>query len=168
MLKKSGVAGALTHAVDLSDSRGVRSAADVIVEEFGEVDVLVNSAGGAGSLEPPSTSEDQLDRVVRDWTVNFRTNLLTAALLTEALKERLTAPGGRVLFVGSIVAYRGAGGGAYAAAKAGLHPYAHSLARELGPRGVTVNVVAPGYVEDTGFSATPSAKQGGRGSSATR
>jgi 3-oxoacyl-[acyl-carrier protein] reductase len=79
--------------------------------------------------------------------------VLTAALLTEALRNRLAEPGGRVLFVSSIAAYRGSGSGAYAAAKAGLHPYAHDLARQLGPHGITVNVVAPGYVEDTEFFA---------------
>jgi 3-oxoacyl-[acyl-carrier protein] reductase len=89
--------------------------------------------------------------VAHAWTVNFRLNLLSAALLTEALKDRLAEPGGRVLFVSSIAAYRGSGSGAYGAAKAGLHPYAHDLARELGPRGITVNVVAPGYIEDTEF-----------------
>lgn len=67
------------------------------------------------------------------------------------MKQRLASPGGRVLFVSSIAAYRGSGSGAYGAAKAGLHPYAHDLARELGPRGITANVVAPGYIEDTEF-----------------
>ena len=63
----------------------------------------------------------------------------------------MASPGGRVLFLSSIAAYRGSGSGAYAASKAALHPYAFDLAREFGPRGITVNVVAPGYVEDTGF-----------------
>ncbi|WP_416978535.1 SDR family NAD(P)-dependent oxidoreductase [Streptomyces sp. T028] len=69
----------------------------------------------------------------------------------EVLEDRLASPGGRVLFVSSIAAYRGSGSGAYAGAKAALHPYARDLARELGPRGITVNTVAPGYIEDTGF-----------------
>ncbi|KOV70923.1 SDR family NAD(P)-dependent oxidoreductase [Streptomyces sp. MMG1121] len=151
VLEKAGVPGALTRAADLSEPDQVRAVARFVAEELGTVDVLVHGAGGAGHLEPPSGSEDPLDRVAHDWTVNFRQNTLTAALLTEALKNRLAEPGGRVLFVSSIAAYRGSGTGAYAAAKAGLHPYAHDLARQLGPRGITVNVVAPGYVEDTEF-----------------
>ncbi|MET7651814.1 SDR family oxidoreductase [Streptomyces sp. NPDC005486] len=151
VLEKAGVAGALTHAADLSEPEQVRGVARFVEAEFGTVDVLIHSAGGAGHLEPPSDSDDPLDRVAHNWTVNFRSNTLSAALLTEALQDRLAAPGGRVLFVSSIAAYRGSGSGAYAGAKAALHPYARDLARELGPRGVTANLVAPGYVEDTGF-----------------
>ncbi|MFF4499249.1 SDR family NAD(P)-dependent oxidoreductase [Streptomyces sp. NPDC001401] len=151
VLKKAGLPGALTYAADLSDPGAVRGVADFVGREFGTVDVLIHSAGGAGHLEPASESDDPLDRVAHNWTVNFRINTLTAALLTEALKDRLATPGGRVLFVSSIAAYRGSGSGAYAGAKAALHPYAHDLARELGPRGITANVVAPGYIEDTEF-----------------
>ncbi|MEW2286574.1 SDR family oxidoreductase [Streptomyces sp. NPDC047841] len=151
VLEEAGVPGALSYAADLSDPGEVRGVARFVADELGTVDVLVNSAGGAGYLEPAAGGDDPLDRVAHQWTVNFRQNTLTAALLTEALKDRLATPGGRVLFLSSIAAYRGSGTGAYAAAKAGLHPYAHDLARELGPRGITVNVVAPGYVEDTEF-----------------
>lgn len=151
VLEKAGVPGALTYAADLSEPGEVRGVVDFVARELGTVDVLINSAGGAGQLEPKAESDDPLDAVAHNWTVNFRINVLTAALLTEGLKDRLAEPGGRVLFVSSIAAYRGSGSGAYAAAKAGLHPYAHDLARDLGPRGITVNVVAPGYVEDTGF-----------------
>jgi 3-oxoacyl-[acyl-carrier protein] reductase len=150
VLGKAGVDGALTYAADLSEPEEVRGVEEFVGEAFGRVDVLIHSAGGTGQLEPKADSDDPLDVVAHNWTVNFRINTLTAALLTEALKERL-APDGRVLFVSSIAAYRGSGSGAYGAAKAALHPYAHDLARELGPRGITVNVVAPGYVEDTGF-----------------
>ncbi|WP_028809615.1 SDR family NAD(P)-dependent oxidoreductase [Streptomyces sp. 351MFTsu5.1] len=151
VLEKAAVPGALTYAADLADVDAVRGVVGFVQRELGTVDVLIHSAGGTGQLEPAADVSDPLDAVAHNWTVNFRLNLLTAALLTEGLKERLASPGGRVLFVSSIAAYRGSGSGAYGAAKAGLHPYAHDLARELGPRGITANVVAPGYVEDTEF-----------------
>ncbi|SDK07973.1 SDR family NAD(P)-dependent oxidoreductase [Streptomyces indicus] len=152
VLEKAGVPGALTYAADLAEPEQVRGVREFVAAELdGRVDVLIHSAGGNGGLEPAPESEDPLDAVAHAWSVNFRINTLTAALLTEALREQLAAPGGRVLFLSSIAAYRGSGSGAYAGAKAALHPYAHDLARELGPRGVTVNLVAPGYVEDTEF-----------------
>ncbi|MFD5128156.1 SDR family NAD(P)-dependent oxidoreductase [Streptomyces olindensis] len=151
VLEKAGVPGALTYAADLAEPEDVRGVAAFVEREFGSVDVLVHSAGGNGLLEPDAAGDDPLEAVAHTWTVNFRLNTLTAVLLTEALKPRLAEPGGRVLFLSSIAAYRGSGSGAYAAAKAGLHPYAHDLARELGPRGITANVVAPGYIEDTEF-----------------
>ena len=151
VLEKAGVPGALTYAADLGDVEAVRGVVGFVARELGTVDVLIHSAGGTGQLEPAVESADPLDAVAHNWTVNFRLNLLTAVLLSEGVKDRLASPGGRVLFVSSIAAYRGSGSGAYGAAKAGLHPYAHDLARELGPRGITVNVVAPGYVEDTEF-----------------
>ncbi|MEV0223568.1 SDR family oxidoreductase [Streptomyces sp. NPDC050704] len=151
VLEKAEVPGALTYAADLSEVEGVRAVREFVAAELGTVDVLVHSAGGAGNLEPEAVGDDPLDIVAHNWTVNFRLNTLTAALLTEALRERLASPGGRVLFLSSIAAYRGSGSGAYGASKAALHPYAFDLARQLGPRGVTVNLVAPGYVEDTEF-----------------
>ncbi|MFB7593936.1 SDR family NAD(P)-dependent oxidoreductase [Streptomyces sp. NPDC056160] len=151
VLRKAGVPGALTYAADLGDADGVRGAARFVADELGAVDVLIHSAGGSGRLEPRIERDDPLDRIADDWALNFRINTLTAVLLTEALKHRLAEPGGRVLFLSSIAAYRGSGRGAYAASKAALHPYAHDLARQLGPHGITVNVVAPGYIEDTGF-----------------
>ncbi|MFF4544271.1 SDR family NAD(P)-dependent oxidoreductase [Streptomyces sp. NPDC001435] len=155
VLEKAGVPGALTRAADLGDPADVRGVARFVAEELGTVDVLVHSAGGNGGLEPGPGTDDPLDALAHAWGINFRLNTLTAVLLTEALKDRLAEPGGRVLFLSSIAAFRGSGSGAYAASKAALHPYAHDLARELGPRGVTVNVVAPGYVEDTDFFGGP-------------
>ncbi|MFC9130353.1 SDR family NAD(P)-dependent oxidoreductase [Streptomyces sp. NPDC057099] len=159
VLEKAGVPGASTYAADLAEPGDVRGVAGFVAREFGAVDVLVHSAGGNGLLEPEAGSDDPLEALAHSWSVNFRLNLLTSVLLTEALKPRLAEPGGRVLFLGSIAAYRGSGSGAYGAAKAGLHPYAHDLARELGPRGITVNVVAPGYIEDTEFFGSAMAEE---------
>ncbi|CAL9417378.1 SDR family NAD(P)-dependent oxidoreductase [Streptomyces sp. enrichment culture] len=155
VLEKAAVPGALICAADLAEPGEVRRVVEFVRQEIGTVDVLVHSAGGNGGLEPRSAGEDPLDGVLHDWNVNFRLNVLTAVLLTEALKERLAEPGGRVLFLSSIAAYRGSGSGAYAASKAALHPYVHDLARQLGPRGITVNAVAPGYIEDTEFFGGP-------------
>ncbi|MER5514810.1 SDR family NAD(P)-dependent oxidoreductase [Streptomyces sp. NPDC048254] len=155
VLEKAGVPGAVWYAADLTEPADVRGVARYVADEIGTVDVLVHSAGGNAAFAPDAEAGDPLDAVARTWTGNFAQNTLTAVLLTEALKDRLADPGGRVLFVSSIAAYRGSGTGSYAAAKAALHPYAHDLARQLGPRGVTVNVVAPGYVEDTEFFGGP-------------
>ncbi|GLF94202.1 SDR family NAD(P)-dependent oxidoreductase [Streptomyces yaizuensis] len=147
-----GIPGAAHHAGDLSRPGDVRRVAAAIGQEYGAVDVLVLGAGGNGALEPPVAHLDALAAAAHEWTTTFRLNVLTAVLLTEALRDHLATPGGRVLFLGSIAAYRGSGTApGYGAAKAALHPYAFRLARELGPRGITVNVVAPGLVEETGF-----------------
>ncbi|MEV5984141.1 SDR family oxidoreductase [Streptomyces sp. NPDC052051] len=155
VLEKAAVPGSLSYAADLSDPHAVGGLARFVARELGTVDVLVNNAGGSGRLEPQADTEDPLEAVAHAWSLAFRQNVLTSVLLTQALRERLACPGGRVLFLSSIAAYRGSGSAAYGAAKAALHPYVFALARELGPRGITVNAVAPGYVEDTGFFGGP-------------
>jgi 3-oxoacyl-[acyl-carrier protein] reductase len=142
-------------AADLTEPQQVRRAAQFVFDRYGAVDVLINSAGSDGGLGPRSGSEDRLERAAHDWHLNFRLNTLTAVLLTEALRDHLASPGGRVLFLSSIAVFRGSGSGAYGASKAALHPYAFDLARALGRRGITVNLVAPGYTEDTGFFGGP-------------
>ncbi|NEB81988.1 SDR family oxidoreductase [Streptomyces sp. SID14478] len=153
VLEKAAVPGALTFAADLATVRGARAAADFALDAFdGTVDVLVHSAGGHGGREPrEGVGDDPLDAVAHNWSTNFRINTLTSVLLTEALRDHVASPGGRILFLSSIAALRGSGSGAYGAAKAAVHPYTYDLAKALGPRGVTVNAVAPGYVEDTEF-----------------
>ncbi|MFJ9561718.1 SDR family NAD(P)-dependent oxidoreductase [Streptomyces fuscichromogenes] len=158
VLERAGVPGAEVYAADLAEPAQVRGVARFVAEEFGAVDVLVHSAGGSAA-DANTGADDPLDAAARVWTGDFRQNTLTSVLLTEALKDRLADPGGRVLFISSVAAFRGSGSGSYAAAKAALHPYAHDLARQLGPRGVTVNVVAPGYVEDTDFFGGPVARE---------
>jgi 3-oxoacyl-[acyl-carrier protein] reductase len=122
------------------------------------VDVVVNNAGGVPRAERP----DGLRGVAADWRAEFDTNVLTAVLLTSALRPRLRRPGGRVINLSSIAALRG-GGDSYSAAKAAVIGWTLSLAGELGPDGVTVNVVVPGYVQDTEFFGDTMTEQRRRG-----
>ncbi|MGK9232749.1 SDR family oxidoreductase [Inquilinus limosus] len=139
---------------DLAQPDRVEALCREIGARFPTVDVLVHAAGGNAILQAPEGSYgDGLAGIARRWTDNFRGNVLSAVLLTEGLRDRLRAPGGRVVLISSIAAYRGSGAGCYGAAKAALHPYGYDLAAALGPKGVTVNIVAPGYIRDTEFFA---------------
>lgn len=143
--------GTVTPVVaDLADPEQADRVKATIAEHRPTIDVLVNNAGGNVELSTAAGPLPGLAGVAQQWTGNFRANVLTAALLTEPLRDRL-ADEGRVVLFSSIAAYRGSGSGSYAAAKAALHPYAVDLAAALGPRGITVNVVAPGYTEGTEF-----------------
>ncbi|MBW4722343.1 SDR family NAD(P)-dependent oxidoreductase [Saccharothrix obliqua] len=110
------------------------------------VHVLVNNAGGNTDIgrPPAATLADLRD----SWTANFEANVIGAVLLTNALAERI-ADGGRIINISSIAARKGVDG--YGAAKAAVETWTGQLARELGPRGITVNAIAPGLVDETGF-----------------
>ncbi|MFB9237256.1 SDR family NAD(P)-dependent oxidoreductase [Plantactinospora siamensis] len=128
---------------DLADPAAVPRVVDAVGDRA--VDVLVNNAGG---YRGGDTAD--LTGLAAVWRANFDANVLTAVLLTEALRPALRRPGGRVILLSSIAAQRG-GGGPYSAAKAALHGWMYDLAREFGPEGITANVISPGYVADTEF-----------------
>jgi 3-oxoacyl-[acyl-carrier protein] reductase len=122
----------------------VRTAA--VAAEIGAVDVLVNNAGGNTDFdrEPPRGLSDVADA----WRANLESNLVTAVLMTTALLPNM--PGGSsIVTVGSIAADKGAG--SYGAAKAAVASWNIDLARAVGERGITANVVSPGYITDTEF-----------------
>ncbi|MFI6476771.1 SDR family NAD(P)-dependent oxidoreductase [Nonomuraea sp. NPDC050663] len=112
-----------------------------------KVDVLVNNAGGNTNLDR-ADSDDLMD-VAESWWANLNANLLSAVLVTKALQRRI-GDGGRIISIGSIAA-RGTGSGSYGAAKAALEAWTADVAAELGPRGVTANVISPGLIVETEF-----------------
>ncbi|MGW7513991.1 3-oxoacyl-ACP reductase family protein [Streptomyces sp. NPDC054796] len=132
---------ALALRAESTDAAAVRAAVEDAVAEFGRLDILVNNAG-TGAVGPvESVPLEDLDRVL---SVNVRAPYLT----TQAAVPHL-AEGGRVISVGSCVAERVAfpGMSLYATSKAAVTGMTKALARELGPRGITVNVITPGPVD---------------------
>ena len=122
------------------------------------VDVLVNNAGGntefqrrlRSGIKEQRQSEDgeDLEAVAARWNANWAANVLSAVLVTTAVAPRMP-DGGRIITIGSIAARTGAG--SYGAAKAAVEAWTADLSAALGPRGITVNVVAPGLTLATGF-----------------
>ena len=139
--------------VDLSSVPDVEAMLRTLEErEMTTIDVIVNNAGGV-----VHTATHDLTDVAARWRQDFQTNVLTAVLLTEALLPRLRRPNGRIIHLSSIAAIQG-GGDSYSGAKAALLGWTYHLAQVLGPQGITVNAIAPGYITDTEFfgeSMTP-------------
>jgi 3-oxoacyl-[acyl-carrier protein] reductase len=132
------------RSVDLTDVAAVSAFADWARESLRRVDIVVNNAGS-----PQPRISGGLDDVAAAWESTWRANTLSAVLVTEGLKPILTRPGGRIVTIGSFAASLGTGSPAYASAKAALETYTVSLMRELGPEGITANLVAPGYTAGT-------------------
>ena len=127
---------------DVTDQDSVDAAFDQVEERHGPVEVLVANAGVTRDTLLLRMSEDDFSHVVD-------TNLTGAfRVVRRAARGMLRARKGRIVLIGSVVGLLGSPGQAnYAATKAGLIGMARSIARELGSRGITVNVVAPGFVE---------------------
>lgn len=134
--------GLLGVRCDITDSAQVEAAFAEIEEKLGPVEILVSNAGITKDTLLLRMSESDFERVVD-------ANLTGAFRVTKrATQGMLRARRGRIIFVSSVVGLLGSAGQAnYAASKAGLVGFARSLARELGSRSITVNVVAPGPVE---------------------
>jgi 3-oxoacyl-[acyl-carrier protein] reductase len=138
--KASGVK-ALAIQADSGDSKAVAGAVERTVTELGGIDILVNNAGIA-VIAP--VDDFRLEDFDRTWAVNVR----AVFVATQAAVKHMKA-GGRIINVGSCNAERMpfAGGGVYAMSKAALVGLVKGLARDLGPRGITINNVQPGPVD---------------------
>lgn len=139
--------------LDISDTDSISAAIDTIESRLGAPLILVNNAG---------ITRDNLMMRMKDaeWDEAIDTNLTGLYRVTKrCLRGMMKARWGRVINLSSVVAATGNAGQAnYAAAKAGIQGYTRSLAREIGSRGITVNAVAPGFI-DTDMTRSLSAEQ---------
>lgn len=129
-------------AVDVADANAVKAAAEQVVAECGRVDILVNNAG--------VTRDGLLMRMSdEDWDAVMNTNLKGAFHFTrEFFRIFAKQRAGRIINISSVVGLVGNPGQCnYAASKAGLIGFTQSVAKELASRGVTVNAIAPGFIE---------------------
>jgi 3-oxoacyl-[acyl-carrier protein] reductase len=139
---ESGGGSASVRAVDVADSAALAKAVDEVASEFGRLDILVNNAG--------ITRDGLILRMSdEDWDVVLRTNLTSAFVaIRAAARSMMRGRFGRIVNISSTSGVVGNAGQAnYAAAKAGLIGLSKTVARELGSKGITCNVIAPGFVE---------------------
>ncbi|MFW5815366.1 MAG: 3-oxoacyl-ACP reductase FabG [Wenzhouxiangella sp.] len=141
--------------LDVTDPGSIDRALDAIVQRAGAVTVLVNNA---------AITRDQLLMRLKDedWDAVIAANLTGAMRMARAcLRGMLKARRGRIIGISSVVGYAGNPGQAnYAAAKAGLAGFSRALAHEVGSRGITVNVIAPGFIDtDMTRALTPEQRE---------
>jgi len=149
-----GASGGMGRVLDVNDGAAIDALIDSIVKEFGALHVLVNNAG---------ITRDMLAMRLKDndWDAVLDTNLkavfrLSRAAIRPMMKQRY----GRLISITSVVGAIGnAGQVNYAAAKAGVAGMTRALARELGSRNITVNCVAPGFIETDMTAGLPEAQQ---------
>jgi len=129
-------------ALDVNDTAQIDQLLKAVAEQFGEVNILVNNAG--------ITRDTLLMRMKdEDWDAVISTNLKSVYRMSQAvIRPMMKARSGRIINISSVVGHMGnAGQTNYAAAKAGMTGFSKSLAAELGSRGITVNCVAPGFID---------------------
>ena len=134
--------GGAGRVLNVTEAGAIEGLVDAIAKEFGPVSILVNNAG--------ITRDNLLMRMKdEDWQAILDTNLSSVFRASKAvMRGMMKARRGRIVNIASVIGVTGNAGQAnYAAAKAGIIAFGKSLAKEIGSRGVTVNTVAPGFIE---------------------
>jgi 3-oxoacyl-[acyl-carrier protein] reductase len=152
-LKENGIKG-FGVMMNVTEQDSIDAAVAKVTEEYGAPSILVNNAG--------ITRDNLLMRMKdEEWDAIINTNLSSVYRLSKTcLKAMMKARKGRIISIASVVGASGnAGQTNYAAAKAGLMGFSKSLAREVGSRGITVNVVAPGFIDTDMTRALPEAQR---------
>jgi 3-oxoacyl-[acyl-carrier protein] reductase len=150
----SGQPGCRGAVLDVNDGEAATALVDTIVKEHGGLQVLVNNAGITRDMLAMRLKDE-------DWDAVLDTNLkavfrMSRAVMRTMMKQRY----GRIISITSVVGASGNAGQAnYAAAKAGVAGMTRALARELGSRGITVNCVAPGFIETDMTASLPEEQQ---------
>jgi 3-oxoacyl-[acyl-carrier protein] reductase len=143
---RGGVAQA--YQVDATNSTAVTSLTATVAEGFGgHIDILVNNAGGLVQRMPIAEMGDEL------WHRILEVNLSSTFYCLRAVLPYMQTGWGRIINTGSVAGHHGGGTGsvAYGAAKGAIHTLTRGLAKEVASRGITVNAIAPGYIEHTPF-----------------
>ena len=148
---QEGIKGA-GMALDVNDAVQVAAVLKEIAAQFGEISILVNNAGITRDTLLMRMSDD-------DWDAVISTNLKSVFRMSQAvLRPMMKARTGRIISISSVVGHMGnAGQTNYAAAKAGMSGFTKSLASEVGSRNITVNCVAPGFIETDMTAELPEA-----------
>ena len=148
--------GGFGRVLNVTDGAAVEALIDEIGKDHGGVSILVNNAG---------ITRDQLLMRMKeeDWQAILDTNLSSVYRTSKAvMRGMMKARKGRIISIASVIGLTGnAGQSNYAAAKAGIIAFSKSLAREIGSRGITVNVVAPGFIDTDMTRALPEAQREG-------
>jgi 3-oxoacyl-[acyl-carrier protein] reductase len=152
-LKEAGVQGR-GAVLNVTDAAASEAFIDGVVKEFGGLNVLVNNAGITKDQLAMRMKDEEFDAVID-------TNLRAVFRLSRAvLRPMMKARGGRIINITSVVASSGNPGQAnYAAAKAGVAGMTRALAREIGSRGITVNCIAPGFIDTDMTKVLPEAQR---------
>ncbi|RRU08816.1 3-oxoacyl-ACP reductase FabG [Stenotrophomonas sp. 278] len=144
------------RALNVTDAAALDAVLDAITKEFGPISILVNNAG--------ITRDNLLMRMKEeDWQAILDTNLTSVYRTSKAvMRGMMKARKGRIINIASVIGVTGNAGQAnYAAAKAGIIAFSKSLAKEIGSRNITVNVVAPGFIDTDMTKALPEEQRTG-------
>jgi len=152
-LSEKGVTG-IGMTLNVTNNEQISEVIQSIIDTYGTIDILVNNAG--------ITRDNLLMRMKEEeWEDIINTNLSSVYKMSKAvLRGMMKKKAGRIISIASVVGAMGnAGQTNYAAAKAGIMGFTKSLAREVGSRGITVNTVAPGFIETDMTNALPEAQK---------